>query len=452
MTLFAKIVIFVILLLICVVFTLSERALEGLSDSEIKERAEAGDKKAVKIAKMLSSRTRFSWTHKLGTAIFGSAATICFCSVLKPFFLKGIAGLSCYMPGQNLDQDMLLLNILYYVCTVFSFLLAIFLISVFAVGLPGKKAAERPENTSYSVCGVMSFFFTLLFPLYFIVRKTTSLLSRLFGLNANTDEERVTEEEIRMMVDVGEEKGVIEESQRDMINNIFEFDDIDVGDVMSHRTEITAVPLSCSIADVTELAIREGFSRIPVYDDDLDNIVGIIYVKDLLNFVGKDIPEKAQAKNVMRKAYHVPESKRCGELFTEMTEKHIQMAIVIDEYGGTAGLVTLEDLIESIVGNIQDEYDDEEEEIKRFDDGTYLIDGTCDIAEVQDLLSTQLPQGDYDTISGLMLTELGRLPEESEKPSIECAGYRFTAVNTDDRHIKKIKAEKIIDAKCADEN
>lgn len=435
MSLFVKIVIYVILLLICAVFTLSEKSFDNLSDSEIKSRAESGDKKAAKILKMISNQPRFSWTCRLGVIWFGSIAAVLFVSCFSAMLSSAVCGAmniaSAYVGSVNV------------ICALLMIFAAMFLLSVLSVGLPSKIAAEKPENTAYAVCGAMSFFSALLFPLYWIVRLITHALARLFGLNPNVDEELVTEEEIRMMVDAGEEKGVIEESQRDMINNIFEFDDINVGDVMSHRTEITAVPLSLPLSEVTQLAISEGFSRIPVYDDDLDNIVGIIYVKDLLNFVGKEIPEKASAKSVMRKAYHVPESKRCGELFAEMTEKHIQMAIVIDEYGGTAGLVTLEDLIESIVGNIQDEYDDEREEISRFADGTYLIDGTCDIAEAEEMLDTQLPEGDYDTISGLMLSVLGRLPEENEQPSIECAGYRFTAVNTDERHIEKIKAEKI---------
>lgn len=160
-----------------------------------------------------------------------------------------------------------------------------------------------------------------------------------------------------------------------MINNIFEFDDIDVSDVMTHRTDMACVSADDHISDVINLAIAEGYSRIPVYGDDLDNIIGIVYIKDLLKYIGADLPETNGLRPLMRQAYYVPESKRCGDLFSEMTEKHIQMAIVVDEYGGTAGLVTLEDLLESIVGNIQDEYDNEEADISRINETTFTIEG-----------------------------------------------------------------------------
>ncbi|MEG1551054.1 MAG: CBS domain-containing protein, partial [Oscillospiraceae bacterium] len=164
-----------------------------------------------------------------------------------------------------------------------------------------------------------------------------------------------------MMVDVGQEKGVIEDVQKEMINNIFEFDDIDVADIMTHRTDMACIDIEDPLPDVVKLSMEYGYSRIPVYEEDPDNIVGVIYIKDLLKYIGANLPKTKTSKDVMRKAYYVPETKRCGELFAEMTETHTQMAVVVDEYGGTAGIVTLEDILEAIVGNIQDEYDNEDE-------------------------------------------------------------------------------------------
>ncbi len=206
-------------------------------------------------------------------------------------------------------------------------------------------------------------------------------------------------------------KGVIENTQKEMINNIFEFDDMDVGDIMTHRTEMFAVEVDDPLEDVVKISMEEGYSRIPVYDDDPDNIIGIAYVKDLLKYVGRSLPKDRTLRDIMRKAYYVPETKRCDELFKEMSESHVQMAIVVDEYGGTAGLVTLEDVLESIVGNIQDEYDNEDEEICKINDTTFTIDGITDLDEVDELIGADLPEGDYDTLGGFITSQLGFLPE-----------------------------------------
>ena len=254
-----------------------------------------------------------------------------------------------------------------------------------------------------------------------------------------------TEKEILMLIDEGEEKGVIEESQREMITNIFEFDDMLASDVMTHRTEIEAIEINDEISQVVEKSITAGYSRIPVYEEELDNIKGVMYIKDLLKYVGKSIPKTLTIADVMRKAYFFPETKRCGDLFNEMTEKHLQLVFVCDEYGGVSGIVTVEDLLEAIVGNMQDEYDNEEEEIEQVNETTYTLDGTTDIEEVAEILGIELPNGDYDTIGGFIMAELGRIPGEDESPIIEYEGYSFRVDTVDDRRIEKITAERLSD-------
>ncbi|MCC8022309.1 MAG: hemolysin family protein, partial [Clostridiales bacterium] len=234
------------------------------------------------------------------------------------------------------------------------------LIYVLVYLLPKKAAMQHAERMLVSLYGLTAAAVSLMKPYTLLFDRLADLLAKLFGLDPQADERRVTEEEIRMLVDAGEERGVLEDSQREMINNIFEFDDIDAGDIMTHRTDIEAVEAEQSVQEAAALAIRAGVSRIPVYQEDLDHIIGVIYVKDLLKFVGEKIEKKESLKSLLRPAFYVPETMQCGKLFAQMTEQHIQMAIVVDEYGGTAGLVTMEDLLESIVGNIQDEYDQEE--------------------------------------------------------------------------------------------
>ncbi|MEG1614480.1 MAG: hemolysin family protein, partial [Oscillospiraceae bacterium] len=249
------------------------------------------------------------------------------------------------------------------------------------------------------------------------------------------------EEEIRMMVDVGEEKGVIENSQKEMINNIFELDDTCVSDIMTHRTDMVALEAEEPLSEVVSLAIEHGYSRIPVFDDDLDDVIGIAYIKDLLKYVGDNLPKTKKMKDMIREAFYVPKSLSCTKLFTEMSERHVQMAIVVDEYGGTAGLITLEDLLESIVGNIQDEYDNEDEDILKIDENTFTIDGTTDIEEVSDILDIEIPDGEYDTLGGFIISLLGYLPKEGENNEVDYKNIHFTVLNVEDRRIGKINVE-----------
>ena len=252
-----------------------------------------------------------------------------------------------------------------------------------------------------------------------------------------------TEEEIKQLVDEDENVGELEVSQRQMINNIFEFDALTAGDRMTPRTDIEAVNSDASLADAAALAIKEGFSRIPVYNDDLDNIAGIIYVKDLLKFIGTKISADENLKDYIRSPLFVPETIACGKLFARMTETRIQLAIVVDEYGGTAGLVTMEDILESIVGNIQDEYDDEEEEIEQIDEYTYTFDGATDIEDVSEILGITIPDGDYDTVAGFVINLLGFLPtgKEENPISIRFENITFTVLKAEDRRIELVKAE-----------
>jgi len=285
-----------------------------------------------------------------------------------------------------------------------------------------------------SVCAV------LLRPFVSLVAASANGVLRLIGIDPNADDSPVTEEEIRMMVDAGEEKGVIGDAQKEMIHNIFELDDQNVGDIMTHRTDIVGVEAGDSLADVVRAAMEEGVSRIPVYEDDVDTIIGIIYVKDLLKYIG-ETPGHVALRDVMREAYFVPETKRLGEIFKEMTAKHIQIAVAVDEYGGTAGLVTLEDVLESIVGSIQDEYDDEGEEISRIDESTFRLDGMTDVDEIEALTGVTLPEGDYDTIAGFVISELGYLPVPGEHPEVEYGTLRFTVEEVEDKRIAALTVE-----------
>lgn len=278
-------------------------------------------------------------------------------------------------------------------------------------------------------------------PLSAIINLLSFCLCKLFGVSSQTKIDVVTEEEILMMVEAGNETGVIEESQREMINNIFEFGDVKVSEIMTHRTDIVGLDINDKISDIIYLAINKGFSRLPVYDGSIDKIIGIIYVKDFLCLVGCEKPEDFSIRDFMREALYIPASNKCDEVFEIMTKKKVQMAVLVDEYGGTAGIVTMEDILEEIVGNIQDEYDEEEQEITEISENTYIISGAADPEDVLEMLHVKKPESrEYDTMNAMIVDMLGRIPSELETPVVTYENIEFTVMLTEDNWISKIKA------------
>lgn len=432
-----QIVLLFILILVNAFFAMSEIAIISLNDSKIEKMAENGHKKAKQIMRLTENSSSFLSTIQIGVTLAGFLTSA---SASQVFAQRLTDAVSPILP------DSIPVSLIHSISVVLITLIMSYFSLVFGELAPKRIAMQVPEKISFLAVGPLLFVAKITKPAVKLLSFSTNLVVRIFGFDPNSDEETVTEEEIRMMVDVGQEKGVIEDTQKEMIDNIFEFDDIDVSDIMTHRTDMYAVEANDSLQNVIDISVEQGYSRIPVYDDDPDNIIGIAYIKDLIQYIGKSLPEN-ELRSIMRKAYYVPESKKCGQLFKEMSESHVQMAIVVDEYGGTAGLVTLEDLLESIVGNIQDEYDNEDEEISRIDDATFTIDGTTDIEEVGDLIGVTFPEGDYDTLGGYIISRLGFLPSDGEMNSLEFENFRFTVLSVEDRRIGKVKVEILPGAK-----
>lgn len=432
-----QIVLLFILILVNAFFAMSEIAIISLNDSKIEKMAENGHKKAKQIMRLTENSSSFLSTIQIGVTLAGFLTSA---SASQVFAQRLTDAVSPILP------DSIPVSLIHSISVVLITLIMSYFSLVFGELAPKRIAMQVPEKISFLAVGPLLFVAKITKPAVKLLSFSTNLVVRIFGFDPNSDEETVTEEEIRMMVDVGQEKGVIEDTQKEMIDNIFEFDDIDVSDIMTHRTDMYAVEANDSLQNVIDISVEQGYSRIPVYDDDPDNIIGIAYIKDLIQYIGKRLPENG-LRSIMRKAYYVPESKKCGQLFKEMSESHVQMAIVVDEYGGTAGLVTLEDLLESIVGNIQDEYDNEDEEISRIDDATFTIDGTTDIEEVGDLIGVTFPEGDYDTLGGYIISRLGFLPSDGEMNSLEFENFRFTVLSVEDRRIGKVKVEILPSAK-----
>lgn len=429
-----KLLLLVILILVNAFFAMSEIAIISLNDNKIRKMAEEGHKKAKQVVKLTENSSKFLSTIQIGVTLAGfltsASASETFASMLSNALSN--TAVAKVIPVSAIH----LISVI--VITIF--------ISYFSLVLgelaPKKIAMQASEKISFKVVSILLFIAKIFSPFVRFLSFSTNAVVKLLGFDPHADEDVVTEEEIRMLVDVGEEKGVIEDSQKEMIMGIFEFDDMNARDVMTHRTEMTAIDISDPPVESINHAIDSGYSRIPVFKEDPDNIIGIVYVKDLLKYLGKPIPEDILSK-IMRKPLYVPESKICRDLFTEMTAKRTSIAVVVDEYGGTAGIITLEDLIESIVGNIQDEYDDEDEEISKINETTFTIDGTTNIDEVEELIDIKIPEGEYDTIAGFIISNLGHLPVKDIHEEVIFENIKFTILSIDGFRIDKVKVEKL---------
>ncbi len=318
-------------------------------------------------------------------------------------------------------------------------LLYTFLLLVFGMLLPRKLAHRNPEKTIHRLSGFASLANTLFYPLAGLCNTVYRGILRIGGIDPDEESEQLTEDKIRQLVDAGEEKGAIEETEREMIENVFEFNNLTAADSMTHRTDIWSIWVDDSWDEITKMIEETGLSRFPVYDEDLDHIIGTISTRDFL--LNRQRQQPRPLREIIRKARFVPESVRTDALFRDMQHNKYHMAIVVDEYGGTSGLITMEDLLEEIVGNIYDEYDPQvQQDIVDLGEGRYKVSGVVDIESFNEATSLDLPLDDgYDTIGGLILSEMGTIPEEGSQPEIDYHGLHFKVLNVVDRRIEWVE-------------
>ena len=421
-----QIIVLIILIGLNAFFAASEIAYIALNDAKIEKQAKEGNKKAQQIQKMLETPSKFLSTIQIGITLAGflssAFASDAFASKLAPILNNAIPiGIGAW---QNIS------------IIIITIILSFFTI-IFGELVPKRLAMKHYEKIAFATIGIIRTISVITAPFVKLLSVTTNAISKIFGVGEN-EEEIVTEEEIKMMVDQGKEDGTIQEDEKEYINNVFEFNDISASEIMTHRTDIFAVDINTSAAELLEEIIKDDckHSRIPVYDETIDEIKGILYVKDII----KNITKKTfKIKNIMKEAYFVSQNKLINEIFKELQKSKKQMAIVIDEYGGTAGLITMEDILEEIVGDIYDEYDDIEAEYEKIDDKTYILLGRMPIYEVNKLLGSHIPDGDYDTLSGYLQEELGRIPTEEELPIVETEELTFKIEEYEDKRILKVK-------------
>ena len=433
-----QIIVLAILILVNALFAATEIAFISLNDAKIEKQAKEGNKKAKQIRKMLKEPSKFLATIQIGITLAGflssAFAADAFADDLAPV-LQNLIPLSL-VAWRNISI-VLITIILSYFSLVFGEL------------VPKRLAMKNAEKMAFGTIGIIRAISIIAAPFVKLLTLSTNGISKIFGIS-ETDEETVTEEEIRMMVDVGEEKGSIDEEEKELINNVFEFNDKVASEIMIHRKDIYAIDINSDINNILDELDEYKYSRIPVYEENIDNIVGMLFIKDLIACINNK--EKAKISKLLREVYFVSENKLINELFKELQRNKQQIAVVLDEYGGTAGLITMEDILEELVGNIFDEYDDEEKDFEKIDNNTFMISGSVSIHDLRKILEVDIPDGDYDTLSGYLIELLGRIPDDDEKPVIETKKVTYKIEDYEERRILWVKACKNNVEEIEDEN
>ena len=436
---FTQIIVLIILILLNAYFAATEIAFISLNDAKIEKNAKEGNKKAKQILKMLKTPSKFLATIQIGITLAGflssAFASDAFADELAPVLNNLIPSVS--------------IEVWRGISIVIITIILSFFTLVFGELVPKRLAMKYYEKISYATIGVIRAISIITAPFVKLLTFSTNIVSKLFGVG-EAEEEVVTEEEIKMMIAEGEEKGTIERGEKQLLNNVFEFNDIIVSEIMTPRTDMYAIDINKNLREMLDEIDELKYSRIPVYNESIDDIEGILFVKDILKPLKDN--EEIDIRKIMRDPYFVPESKDIDELFKEMQQNKVQMAIVIDEYGGTAGLITMEDIIEELVGNIFDEYDEEELDIKKIDENTYIVNGMITSYELKKIFDVELPEGDYETLSGYLLDKLGRIPEEEEHPVIEDENLTYRVEEIEDRRIKYVKVCRNMEEQVNDES
>ena len=403
-------ILLIFLLMMSAFFSASETALMSLSKIRLRHMLEEEVKGAERVSGLLKSPG-----HMLGAILVGNNIVNIAGSALATSIAIAIFG-----PVQGIGIATGVMTLL---------------VLIFGEITPKSIAAERSEQIALKVAAPISLLVMLLTPILSAIMFITGLLIRAMGGSPDKDKPFITEEELKTMVTVSHEEGVLEGEEKKMIYNVFEFGDSRAGDVMTPRTDMVMIEKNTAYDEIVEIFRSERFSRIPVYDETPDNIIGLLNVKDLIFYSPAETTFRME--DFIREPYFTYEFKMTTELFSEMRSKHVAIAIVLDEYGGTAGMVTMEDLVEEIVGDIQDEYDEHEISIEVIHEDEYIVDGATRVEEVNEMLGLNIETEDFDSIGGFIMGEFGRLPEVGER--IDHGNVEFVVESVEKNRIEKLR-------------
>lgn len=424
-SIFLQLFILILLTFINAFFSCAEMATVSANKNKIKRLSEVGNKKALLVQKLMDEPTRFLSTIQVAITLAG-------------FFSSAFAATGLSKPvGIMLEHFNIPYGeqISFFVITIF---LSYFTL-VFGELVPKRIAMQNAEKISMFAVKPILFISKIASPFIKLLTVSTNLVMKIFGSKNMVAEDIISREEIKSLVEEGQVHGVLKENEKDMINSIIEFDDTTAKEIMTPRVNIFAVNIMDPLSTYVEKLLDSKYSRIPVYEDDIDNIIGILYSKDFMKEAVRIGLENVEIKSIMNKPYLVPDSKNIYELFKELQLSKNHIAILIDEYGGFSGIVTMEDLVEEVMGDIEDEYDDAESKLKKLDNDTFLIDGLLSIDELNNALNLDMSSENYDTISGLLIDTMGEIPSDDDDRTIEIGNLVFKIESVKQKRIEKIK-------------
>ena len=413
-------------------------AIQALNTSALEDERDEGNKKAAALLRIQEDPGKFVRTNQVVTCFFTLALGAFTLPQTAGYIRRFLAVKLAMAPGLAAGLAL----------AAAFFVVAFFLVCL-GVIIPKHVAAKSPIRFCYKALSVVEWAIKLLSPFTWLISVAAFVVLIAVGFDIRSSYEKVTEEDIMYMVNEGHDQGVLEASEAEMITNIFEFDDKVASDIMTHRKNVVALESTMTLKETVDFIVKEANnSRFPVYEEDIDNIVGVLHMRDVLYFAEQeeylDRPI-SQIDGLLRSAHFAPEAKNINALFKEMQSEKIHMEIVIDEYGQTAGIVTMEDILEEIVGNIMDEYDNEEPDIVVKENGSFQLSGMTPLDDVEDALEMEFDEDDkdnFDTLYGFLISRLGHLPEDDEKGQVVFGGYRFSIVKAENKIIQTVTAER----------
>lgn len=420
-----ELLLILILTFINAFFSAAEMAIVSLNKNRINHLSEEGNEKAQLISKLLEEPSKFLSTIQVGITLAGFFASASAATSIS----RSFAGVLSRFNIPYIDRiSVIIVTIaLAYITLVFGEL------------FPKRIALQKSEEIAMASVKPILYISKIAKPFIRLLSSSTNILIKFTGMSLDNLEEKVSEEEIRSMIEVGQENGLFNETEKEMINGIFEFDDTLAKEVMTARPDVFVVDIDTPSNIVIEKVLEEKYSRVPVYEEDIDNIIGILYIKDLFSSILKDCTDEIDIRSLLRPPYFVPENKNIDVLFKELQSTKNAMAILIDEYGGFSGIVTIEDLVEEVMGNIFDEYDEYEQLVKKIDQDTFIVNGLLSIDEVNELLNLDLESENSDTIGGFVVDLLGSIPMDTEEHTIEYENLVFKVEKVSEKRIEKLK-------------
>lgn len=435
-------ILLVIMVLINMIYNGFSAAMEQLNIKEIEESIEKSKtRKSERLLKLIHAPQNFLDSIQLIITLLNML--IGWLYMQK--FMELTSGMLSFILEQKLRFNVGV-EILAILAGVLTFVIVLYIFLLFCVSLPKKIALGNPKKWAYLFVDVIYIINRMLLPFTALISVTTRGLSRLFGLNPDNDEGDVTEEEIIHMVNEGQEQGFIEASEAEMISNIFEYHDKEAQDIMTHRNHLIGLESTMSVADAVDFVLEGKHSRYPVYEENIDQIIGILHLKDVLRYHRahkRSAKTLGETKELLRAAEFVPLTKNIHDLFQEMQSEKLQMVVVVDEYGQTAGLVAMEDILEEIVGNIMDEYDVEEEYIEEKGQNEYEIEGKTPLEELEERFHISFNEEEFETLNGFLIAKMDKIPDENETFEIEVDGYLFQIISVQNKMIQSVRVTKL---------